>query len=148
MNSLADTRPPTPPRPTPPLTPSPAEPSLAELVGHLAEDLKLLTRQEIELAKRELTSSLSEAKRQGIQLALGAGALLVATLSLVAAAVLALATVMAAWAAALVVAVLLSVLGLALVARGKANLARVTFKPEQALHSMEKDILAIKQAAK
>jgi hypothetical protein len=121
---------------------------LAELVGRLSDDLKLLTKQEAELAKRELSESFNEAKRQAAQLALGGGALVAGLLVLLAAAVLALATIIPAWSAALVVGGLVSILGLLLIFMGKAKLSRVSFKPEQALKGMEQDIAAIKQAAK
>jgi predicted phage tail protein len=121
---------------------------LAELIGRLSDDLKLLTRQEAELAKRELSESLHEAKRQAAQLAVGGGAFLAGLLVLLAAAVLALATVIPAWSAALVVGGVVSLLGLMLVLAGKSKLSRVNFKPEQTLKSVERDISAIKQAAK
>jgi len=91
---------------------------------------------------------LSRAKQSGAELALGGGALAISAMLLCAAAVLALATIMAAWAAALLVGGALGALGLLLVFRGKAKLDQVTFKPEQAMQSVEKDITAIKQAAK
>lgn len=134
MNSAAET----PPESSP----------LAELVGRLSDDLKILTRQEAELAKRELSESFDQAKRQFAQLALGAGALGAGVLVLLAAAVLALATVMAAWSAALVVGAAISVLGIALMVSGKSRLSQVNFTPQRTLDSVERDIAAIKQAAK
>src|SRR6188768_4531844 len=83
--------------------PPPESSPLADLVGRLSEDLKLLTKQEVELAKRELSESLSEVKRQVPQLAVGGAALVSGLLVLLAAAVLGLATLMPAWSAALLV---------------------------------------------
>jgi predicted phage tail protein len=122
-------------------------PPLAELVGRLSEDLKLLTRQEAQLAKSELTETLNEAKRRAAQLALGGSALVAGLLTLIAAAVLALATIMAAWSAALLVGGSLSLLGAMLLVVAKASLSRVTLKPQQTIDSVEKDITAIKKAA-
>lgn len=121
---------------------------LADLVGKLSDDLKLLTRQEAELAKRELSESFNQAKREAAQLALGGVALGAGFLVLLAAAVLALATVMPAWGAALVVGAVLSLLGTMLMVVGKSRLAKVNFRPQRTLDSMERDIAAIKQAAK
>lgn len=121
---------------------------LAELVGRLSDDLKMLTRQEAELAKRELSESFDQAKRQVAQLALGGGALGAGVLVLLAAAVLALATVMAAWSAALLVGGLLSLLGVVLIVMGKSRLSQVNFKPQRTLENVERDIAAIKAAAK
>ena len=126
---------------------SPESSPLAELIGRLSDDLKQLTRQEAELAKRELSESLNEAKRQAAQLAVGAGALVAGLLTLLAAAVLALATVISAWSAALIIGGLVSLLGATLIFIAKAKLSRVAFKPQQALGSVEKDITAIKRAA-
>jgi hypothetical protein len=137
--------------------PSPAEPSaarantdaapLADLVGRLAEDLKLLARQEGELAKRELSESFDKAKHEAAGLAVGAGALLVAVLTLVAGAVLLLATVIAAWAAALLVGAALALLGVALLLRARTKLSRLSIKPQETAQNVEADIAAIKRAA-
>lgn len=133
---------------TAPTNPShPESPPLAELVSRLSEDLKLLTRQEFELAKRELSGSFDQAERRVTQLALGAGALGAGLLVLLAAAVLALATVMPAWSAAVLVGGGVSVLGCAFLLIGKSNLSDVSFKPTRALQGFEKDVSAIKKAA-
>jgi len=120
---------------------------LVDLVGRLSDDLKLLARQEGELAKRELSESFDKAKHEAAGLAVGAGALLVAVLTLVAGAVLLLATVVAAWAAALLVGAALAVLGVALLLRARAKLSRLSLKPQEAAESVEADISAIKRAA-
>ena len=125
----------------------PESPPLAELVSRLSDDLKLLTRQEVELAKRELSGSLEQTKRTVTQLALGAGALAAGLLVLLAAAVLALATLMPAWSAALLVGGAVSGLGAVFLMVGKSHLSDVSFKPTQALQGFEKDVSAIKKAA-
>jgi len=125
----------------------PESPPLPELVSQLSEDLKLLTRQEIELAKRELSGSIDQTKRRVAQLALGASALGAGVLVLLAAAVLALAMVIPAWTAALLVGGGVSVLGAALLVTGKSSLSDISLKPTQALQGFEKDVSAIKKAA-
>ncbi len=120
---------------------------LAELVGRLSDDLKLLTRQEAELAKRELNENFNQAKQQAAQVAVGGSAVGAGLLILLAAAVLALSTVMAAWSAALLVGGGVTLLGVMLILVGKAKLSHVTFKPQQALDGVEKDIATIKKAA-
>jgi hypothetical protein len=91
---------------------------------------------------------LAEAKRQAGYLALGVAALTAGLLLLLAAAVLALATVVAAWSAALLVGGAVTVLGVVLVVSGKSKLSHLDFKPQRAVESLEKDITAIKQAAR
>jgi predicted phage tail protein len=124
-----------------------ADESLPELTRRLADDFKLLARQEAELAKRELTEKLSQVARQAVQLALGAAALLLGLLVLLAAGVLALATIMPAWAAALLIGGSLSLLGIVLVLSGKTKLSRIDLKPQQAVESVRQDVAALKKAA-
>jgi hypothetical protein len=120
---------------------------LADLVGRLSDDLKLLARQEAELAKRELSETFDKAKHEAAGLAVGAGALFLAMATFVAGAVLLLATVLAAWAAALLVAAAMTVLGVALLLHARAKLSRLSIKPQEAAQSVEADIAAIKRAA-
>jgi predicted phage tail protein len=127
--------------------PRPPDDSLPELIRRFSDDFKLLARQEAALAKRELTEKLSQAARQALQLALGAGALFLGLLVLLAAAVLALATIMPAWAAALLIGGSLSLLGVVLVLSGKTKLSRMDLEPQQAVEGVRQDVAAIKKAA-
>lgn len=123
------------------------EPSLAELVGRVSEDLKLLTRQELQLATHEIGESLTRAKREGVGLALGGAALAVGAIILLAAVVLVLALVMPLWGAALLVGGFMTVTGAAVFLRAKAKLSQVTLMPERTIQNVEQDIAAIKRAA-
>lgn len=122
-------------------------PPLADLVGRLSSDLKLLAREETELAKRELGAKLDEAKLQAANMALGAAALAGGALVLLAAAVLGLAQLMAAWLAALIVGAVVVAGGGALLLAGKAKLSRLDMKPEKTLQNVRRDVAAIKGAA-
>ncbi len=85
--------------------PPPGQASVAQLVSQLTEQTSRLVRDEVELAKVELTS---KAKQAGMGAGLFSAAGLLALYgfgALVATAILALALVMDAWLAALVVAV-------------------------------------------
>ena len=124
-----------------------AEPSLAELIGRVSDDLKLLTRQELQLASHELGESLKQAKREGVGLALGGAALGAGALLLLVAVVLLLALVMPVWGAALLVGGFMTAAGSALLLRAKAKLSDVTFLPERTMRNVEQDIAAIKRAA-
>jgi hypothetical protein len=125
----------------------PEPPALAELVGQLLSDLKLLARQEVQLAKHELGERLTALQRQALALGLGVAALAAGLLVLLAAAVLALATLMPAWAAALVVGGAVTGIGVVLLMSSKAKLSRVSLKPEQTIDSVQSDVSAIKKAA-
>jgi hypothetical protein len=115
--------------------------SIAELVKQLSEQTSRLARQEVELARAELTA---KGKRAGIGVGMFGGAGLVsfyAVGALVAAAILGLAQAVDAWLAALIVtAVLAAVAGL-LALQGKTKVEQATPPvPEQATQSVKEDV--------
>ena len=120
--------------------------SVPDLVKQLTEQTKTLARQEIELAKAELTE---KGKKAGLGAGMfGAAGLLgvVAFAVLTACLVLALATAIAPWLAALVVAVLYGTIagGLALI--GKKELQEATPPvPEQTVDTVKEDVRWTKQ---
>jgi membrane protein len=128
---------------------SPENASISELVQQLSEQTSRLARQEIELAKAEMTV---KGKRLGIAAGAFGSAGLVALFgvgALTAAVILLLATAMTAWLAALIVAVLyLAVAGaLALVGKSKVKSAGSPV-PEQAVESVKRDVEETKLRAK
>lgn len=105
-------------------------PSLGELIGNVTQDLSLLVRQEVELAKAELAQT---AKRAGTGSGLLAGAGVSGHFVLL---FLSLALwwglpIGRAWAA-LVVAVLWAIIAAVLAVRGRGELKRVTGLPRTA----------------
>ncbi len=114
---------------------------VGELLRELSEQTSTLVRQELELAKLELTQ---KGKRAGIGVGMfgGAGALGVYALgALTAAVILLLATAMTGWLAALIVAAGYGVVagGLALVGKTQVTQA-VPPVPEQATESVKEDV--------
>src|SRR5919197_2257722 len=100
---------------------SQTEPSVGELVKQLSEQTSRLARQEVELAKAELTA---KGKRAGLGAGMfgGAGVFgLYALGALTAAIILALATAIAGWLAALIVAVLYGAVAGVLALTGKSK---------------------------
>ena len=94
---------------------------VAELVKQLSEQTSRLARQEVALAKAELSL---KAKRAGVGGGMFGGAAifgLYAVGALVAAAIAALATAVATWAAALIVAAVLGVVAGVLALQGRAK---------------------------
>ncbi len=123
--------------------------SVSELIQQLSEQASRLARQEVELAKAEMTT---KGKRLGIGAGAFGGAGLVALFglgALTATAILLLATAMTAWLAALVVAVVyLAVAGvLALVGKSKVESATPPL-PERAVASVKQDVEQTKLRAK
>ncbi len=122
---------------------------VGELLRELSEQTTTLVRQELELAKLELTE---KGKRAGIGAGMfgGAGAAgFYALGALTAAVILLLATAMTAWLAALIVAVVYGVVagGLALSGKSKIQQAGPPV-PEQATESVKEDVQWTKTRAK
>ena len=124
-----------------------SENSTAELLTRLTEQSTQLVRDEVALAKVELTE---KAKNAGV----GAGAFSAAGVlalfgvgTLIATAVLALAEVMPAWLAALLVAlVVLALAGVAAIV-GKKRVNKATpALPGEAMENVKRDIAEVKEA--
>ena len=115
--------------------------SLKELVKDLAQETTALFRQEIDLAKAELTQKGKQAG-MGAGMFGGAGALGLAALgALTACFILALNAVMPAWLAALIVAVVYGIIAFVLVKQGQARLKQATPPvPEQTIETVKEDV--------
>jgi uncharacterized membrane protein YqjE len=120
-----------------------------ELLKELSEQTGTLVRQELELARLELTE---KGKRAGIGLGMFSGTgvfSLMALGALTACFILALDMAMAGWLAALIVAVAYAAIAGLLALTGKKQIERATPPiPEQATESMKEDIEWTKQRAK
>lgn len=117
-----------------------------ELVKDLSTQVSTLVRQELELAKVELTA---KGKQAGIGAGMFGGAGLFALYgvgALVATAILALATAVAAWLAALIVAVVLLALAGVMALLGKSRAQRaVPPLPEQTVATVKEDVRYTKE---
>ncbi|GLY29986.1 hypothetical protein Kisp02_33510 [Kineosporia sp. NBRC 101731] len=136
------------PVPTHPAPQTPAQDKSApELVQDITRLVPQLARQEIELAKAELTE---KAKHAGIGAGAFGGAGLVALFGtgvLIAAAVLGLAEAMPAWAAALIVAAVLLVVAGVMALIGRRQFQQATPPvPTQAVDSTKHDVEAVKES--
>jgi VIT1/CCC1 family predicted Fe2+/Mn2+ transporter len=122
--------------------------SAADLLKQVSEQTQRLIRQELALARLELTD---KAKHAGVGAGLLAGAGLVAFFGacvLVATLVLLLATALDAWLAALVVAVALLALAGLLAVGGKGRLERAApAAPEQTIESVKADVEEVRSHA-
>lgn len=127
----------------------PAQPSTSELVQRATEQVTKLVRDELALARAELTE---KGKHAGLGAGLfgGGGVLAVYGVGvLIATAVLLLALVMPAWLAALIVAVVLFIIAgiLALIGRQQVKQA-VPPMPTAAAESVRADVDAVAAAVK
>jgi hypothetical protein len=114
---------------------------LGELLKQLSDDTTRLVRQEIELAKAELTQKGRQAG-MGAGLFGAAGAIgFLALAALTTCFILALDAVMPAWLAALVVAVVYGAVAAVLAMRGRAKVKQaVPPVPEQTIETVKEDV--------
>jgi uncharacterized membrane protein YqjE len=116
------------------------ERSLSELLSDITDELALLFRKEVELARVETTEQVSRAARAGAMLA-AAGVIAFLDLLLLSFAVAwALASVMATGLAFLVVAIVLGVVAAVLAAAGRRRLATVDPVPNQTVQTLKADV--------
>jgi hypothetical protein len=117
------------------------EQPLGELFGRLSAETSTLIRQELALARAELTEKGREAGK-GAGILGGAGAVgLLAAGALTACLVLALDLAMASWLAALIVAVVYGAIAAVLAMRGRDRVQRATPPvPEQTVETLKEDV--------
>ena len=122
------------------------EPSLGKLFSDLTEKTSLLMRQEVALAKKELSETVSRALGDVIMLAVGAALAYIGLLALIAAAILGLALVLPAWASALIVGAVIIVIGGVLVLQGLNNLKKLDLVPRRTVDTLKEDVQAVKES--
>ena len=115
------------------------ERSLGELFSELAQETSTLVRQEVNLAKTEMSQKASSAGKHVGVLAAG-GALAYAGLLAILAGIIALLNdVMPLWVAALLVGIVVAVVGYLLVKRGLDALKREDFTPRETIETLKED---------
>lgn len=129
-------------------TPVTSDRPVKELMRDFTNDSMLLMRQEIALAKRELSVQVQEAKKDAAATAVGGAVLYAGFLVLLGAVVLALGTAMAFWVAALIVGLVVSAAGALSAMKGLKGAQKIDPVPHQALTNMKTDIRTIKEAAR
>jgi hypothetical protein len=122
--------------------------SVGEMIGHVAQDLSLLMRQELELAKAEVKQEVGKTGKAAGMLG-GAGfagymTLLFASIALW----WGLANLMAKGWAALIVAGLWAVVGAVLFVAGRDRMKQVNPKPEQTVETVRELPDTLKPAAR
>lgn len=117
----------------------PEEPSVGELVSEVTADIQRLLRQEVELAKAEISEEATKAGKAAGMYG-GAGfAGYMATLFLSLTLVFALANVMDQSWAALIVTVVWAVAGAVLYSKGRSRMRTVHPKPERTVQTLKED---------
>jgi hypothetical protein len=115
--------------------------SIGELVKDLASETSTLVRQEIDLAKAEMTDRAKRAGKGAGMLAAGAAVVLLALGALTAALIAALDLAMPTWLAALIVAVVYCAIAGVLVQIGRKQVQEaVPPVPEETIDSVKEDV--------
>ncbi len=125
-----------------------SEPSTAELITRLSEQTSRLVRDEMRLARAELTA---KTKQGGIGAGfLGAGGILAlfGFGALIATAILALALIVPAWAAALIVTVVLFIAAAIAAMMGKKKVEDLSPTPDRTMTNLNRDVAEVKESTR
>ncbi|MGH7509513.1 MAG: phage holin family protein [Gemmatimonadales bacterium] len=122
------------------------ERSLGELFGQLSEDMSLLFRQEIQLARAELSEKISRVSANLMSVFAGGLVAYVGGLAIVAALILGLHQLagISPWISALIVGALLTVVGYSMLNRGLGELKRLDLAPRRTVENIKEDVQTIK----
>ncbi len=115
------------------------EQTLGELFAALARDTTTLVRQEIDLARTELTQKISGLGKDVGQLGIGAAVAYAGFLALIAAAVLALGELIPLWVSALIVGIVVLGAGYVLIQRARDGLKRADLTPRETIETLKED---------
>jgi Putative Actinobacterial Holin-X, holin superfamily III len=114
--------------------------SLGRLFGDLSRQLSTLVRQELDLARTEMSAKASAATRDVAMIGAGAALLYAGLLALLVMAGLVLIELgLDAWLAALIVGVVVLGIGGALVMKGRDQLANRNLAPERTVETIKDD---------
>ena len=122
------------------------ERSLGELFGQLSQDLSLLFRQEIQLARAELSEKISGLTANLVSVLAGGFVAYVGALAIVAALILFLYEVVgiSPWVSALLVGAVFAFGGYLMLSKGLKELKRVDLAPRRTVENIKEDVQAIK----
>jgi cytochrome c biogenesis protein CcdA len=113
--------------------------SFGDLLSQLANNSAALVRDEIALAKQEMTEKISSFKSGVIVAAIGAFIGVLAILTLLAAAVIGLGNLIGPGYSALVIGGVLAIIAGIITASGMGRLKQTSLKPEQTIETLEED---------
>ena len=120
--------------------------SIGELFGQLSQDMSLLFRQEIQLARAEMSDKISRLTSNLISVIAGGFVAYVGALAIVAALILALHELgdISPWVSALIVGAVFAIVGYSMLNRGLKELKQVDLAPRRTVENIKEDVQAIK----
>jgi len=114
--------------------------SLGDLLSELVQESSTLVRQEVRLAKAELSQNAAEAGRGVASLVVGGAVIYAGLLAIIAAAIVGLGQAgVPWWLAALLVGVVVAAVGGLLVARARSALQASNLVPQETVESLKED---------
>lgn len=115
------------------------ERSLGELFAELAQETSTLVRQEVALAKTEMTQKATQVGRDVGVIGMGGAIAYAGLLAIVGALILLLGQFIPLWLSALIVGLVVAGIGYVLVQRGISALKRVDLTPRATVASLKED---------
>ena len=121
---------------------------LGDLFSDLASEMSNLVRQEVALARVEISQKAKYAGRNIGYLVVGGAVAYAALLAVLAAVILLLDRVMPAWGAALLVGFLVAAVGWLLIGKAMSALQQMEVAPRETVESLKEDAAWVKQQIK
>jgi len=124
------------------------ERSLGELFAELARETSSLVRQEVALAKTEVTQKASLVGRDVGRIGIGGAIAYAGLLALIGAVILILGLFLPLWLSALIVGLVVAGIGYALIQQGISALKRAELTPRQTIETLKEDAEWAKEQTK
>jgi xanthine/uracil permease len=124
------------------------ERSLGELFTDLARETSMLVRQEVSLARTEMTEKLTQVGRDGGIIGVGGAIAYAGFLALVAALILGLGQFIPLWLSALIVGLIVAGIGYGVIQRGLSALKRANLTPHETIETLKEDAAWAKDQTK
>ena len=121
---------------------------LGDLFGDLASDMSNLVRQEVALAKVEITQKAKYVGRNVGYLVVGGAVAYAALLAIIAAIIMLLAKVVPNWGATLIVGAVVGVIGWLLIGKAMMALQEAELTPRETVETLKEDATWMKQQIK
>jgi uncharacterized membrane protein YqjE len=121
--------------------------SLGDLFNELSQEFSQLVREEVNLAKAEVTQKASAAGKDVGFMAAGGAVAYIGVMALVAGIIIALGHAIPLWLSAIIVGLLVAGGGYLLVQRGMTALKQTNMAPEQTIETLKEDATWIREQA-
>lgn len=122
--------------------------TLGELFAELSRETSALVRQEVALAKTEISEKASTVAKNVVLLIAGGAVVYLAAVFILLALVIGLANVMEPWVAALLVGVVVAIVGAVLIIMGINTLKKTTLMPEKTIATLKENKEWVQQQVK